>query len=140
VCQREKRLGYLVTTQERSPKRIAFVAGISRESLRAALAIRDKPALATKARDLRGSKKGEVKRLLCGKLLLPVDSLGRIITTDSTFCAAEYETIVIRDDKTGKVEPIFCFHVWIQGCVPVHRTEGFGYLPNLSHDLRNTPH
>jgi len=90
-------LGYLVTTRDSAPWPIAFVRGICRESLKLALAvldtgqIRHAAVMDLRSRSLSGEGKPLLPKSLFKSLLMPVDRLGRIITTDSTFAAGQYQ-------------------------------------------------
>ena len=105
----DPRLGYLVTDHERLPRPIAFVPGVGPGSLLVALDVHADPATAAaEARrgetlDLRGRTIGELARgRLANRLLVPVDSAGRAITTDRTFRGALFAYSRMLDMATGK--------------------------------------
>lgn len=81
------RLGFLVTHKGEHHEPIAFVRGVGDWSLQRALAIRKRPDYMGKAVDLR---RRPVPERLLGMLLLPVDSLGRVIRNDGTFAAGMF--------------------------------------------------
>lgn len=105
-----KRAGYLVTGGERNMTPIAFVAAADAESLAKAVRIRQRPALAASALDLRNASHTLLHDLLGNVLLLPVDSRGRQITTDRIFAAGYFSSISHRCmDLGGEIESFFGF-------------------------------
>jgi hypothetical protein len=105
VTRQEVATGYLVTSSDRSPEPIAYVAGISDRSLSLARQIRREPRKAAEAVDLRGDTLARFDRRLLGMLLLPINDLGRVIANDRTFAAATFQTMEIGGRR------LLAFHV-----------------------------
>lgn len=110
TTRKDVAIGLLVTDRERCPNLIAYVKGTDGRSLRRALAIRRRPSRAATALDLRGFNEGErFPAFLKGMLLLPINTLGRVITNDDTFAGGMFMHTSSLIVKTGKVEHWFGF-------------------------------
>lgn len=83
-------LGYLVTGGKRNTQPIAYIDDFTPNGLRLALSILCNNAKAKLATDMRSLCPNRLPRIIKGKLLWPVDSLGRVIGNDRTFAAASY--------------------------------------------------
>jgi len=87
--------GFLVTTADRLPLPIAYVAGTDSTALGTALAIRHRGAVkGVGVQDLRGCKLQDnglgLPEFLYGVLLWPVDRRGRIIANSATYAGGLY--------------------------------------------------
>jgi hypothetical protein len=105
--------GYLVTTSDHCPKPLAFVPGISPQTLAHAIQLRSDPAAisrSTQAIDLRDRREQQIAREFLGLWLIPVDTLGRQITNDKDFEACGYS---LSRFSNGTVRYGLC--IWLSG-------------------------
>jgi hypothetical protein len=90
--------GYFVSEGGEYPYAIAYVEDVTPKSLRLALGIHRNPERAIEATDLRGQY---CPKSLLRWLLLPVDRLGRVITTARPFVAGVFQHTTTKVVATG---------------------------------------
>jgi hypothetical protein len=110
--------GYLVTNSDRNPKVLAFVPGVSPQTLKHAIHLRSDPSAirrSPQAIDLRDRTGPQVAREFLGLWLVPVDNLGRRITNDKDFeaCGFTEQRYYDRSGRMGGAH--LAFYVWMQG-------------------------